>query len=107
MRSWRLAIATSAALLAACATGPTPGHRSQLTRLWAQYEQLSPQRALAVAGDPELVWVGAATGGHESREAAERAALAECQRRRVKSRMQVPCRLYAVGDEVVWRRPSR
>jgi hypothetical protein len=60
------------------------------------------ERALALAGDPELRWVAGASSGHASLQEAEQEALAECRRRRAQRRMQDPCRLYAVGDEIVW-----
>jgi hypothetical protein len=59
-------------------------------------------RAVAIAGDPDHLWLGGVTGGHASRAEAERAALEECGRRRALRRIQDPCRLYAVDDEIVW-----
>ena len=89
-------------LAAACARGgripPHPG----IDRLWGQYAALAPMRALAIAGDPDRLWVGAAAGGAEAQHDASDRALEECRRRRAERRMQAPCRLYAVGDEILW-----
>jgi hypothetical protein len=74
-----------------------------LSPVWRDYQRLSDERALAVAGELRSDrWVAGATGGHANREAAEGAALAECQKRRLEQRMQEPCLVYASGDEIVW-----
>ena len=92
------------ALLSACATSPPPIHR-ELTTIWRDYRELPAERALAIAGDLRNdQWVAGAAGGRASRAEAKEAALAECSRRRAQRRMQMPCGLYAVGDEVVWPR---
>jgi len=56
------------------------------------------ERAIAVSGDLEGLWVAGATGGHRTRLAASEEALAECERRRRVRRVAAPCHLYAVGD---------
>jgi hypothetical protein len=78
-----------------------------LTRVWSDYSELPDQRALAIAGELERNerWVAGASGGHASRRDAEEGALHECARRRQEQRMQDACRLYAVGDQVVWPGP--
>ena len=97
-------------LLAACAALPpvacatearTRPHRG-IAALWRDFQDMPPQRALALAGDPDKNWVAASSGGHASRREAEETVLATCRRRRVARRMQAPCRLYASGDEIVW-----
>jgi hypothetical protein len=89
-------------LLPACARH-SASRDPELTRIWRDYRTLPPQRALAVAGELRRNdWVAGASGGHASRGEAEAGALAECAKRRAQRRMQAPCRLYAVGDEVVW-----
>ena len=90
--------------LSACAASPPP--HSALDALWRDYRALPEQRALAIAGELRRDhWVAGATGGHASRGEAEVRALGECRKRRVQRRMQAPCRLYAVGDDVVWPGP--
>ena len=96
-----------AALLATvCACGSVlgtriPPHRG-LDRIWRQYSELPPKRALAIAGDPNELWVGAAAGGAQAQVDASDRALEECRSRRAERRMQAPCLLYAVGDDILW-----
>jgi hypothetical protein len=75
-------------------------HPLERTELWHRYRELAPQRALAIAGDPESVWVGGTAAGLSSAEEAEAQALAVCRRQRARRRMQAPCVLYAIGNEV-------
>lgn len=97
--------AGTALLLAGCAALEGPPDR-ELVPLWSEYTALPPQRALAIAGELRVDrWVAGASGGHATRREAEEAAIAECRRRRTLRRLQDPCRLYAVGDEVVWSGP--
>lgn len=77
---------------------PHPG----MDAMWREYSKLPPQRALAVAGDPNRLWVAGVAGGAETQDAASEAALGECRRKRAERSMQVPCLLYAVGDRIVW-----
>ena len=97
-----LALSCAAGLAIGCARDvPRPAHRS-LASLWNDFMAMPEARALALAGDPDRLWVAGATGGHATEEMAEENALAECRRKRLARRMQAPCRLYATGDEVVW-----
>lgn len=98
----RLVLLGAALLLLACAGERVPPHRG-IDLLWGDYVEMPEARALAVAGDPNHLWVGAAAGGAASQSDAEREALERCQRRRVARRMQAPCLLYASGDEIVWK----
>lgn len=91
-------------LLVACAARNAP--HPELAAIWRDYGALPEQRALAIAGElRQNLWVAGASGGHALRSDAEWEALRECQRRRKQQRMQAPCRLYAVGNEVVWPGP--
>jgi hypothetical protein len=100
------AAASAALLLLACASGPGPLH-PELARVWREFLALPEERALVVAGDPRRDrWVSGASGGHASPEEAEGEAFLECQRRRAERRLQEPCQLYAVGEEVVWAGPE-
>jgi len=92
-------------LLGACAQGGRAPH-GDLAPVWRSYRALPEQRALAIAGVlRQNLWVAGASGGHATSDAAESEALRECQKRRKQQRMQAPCRIYAVGDEVVWPGP--
>jgi len=97
-----LLLACAALFPAACVTHRDRAPHSGIASLWNEYRQLSPERALALAGDPDRRWVGAIAGGQASQAEAEQSALAECQKRRLERRMRAPCRLYATGEEIVW-----
>ena len=88
-------------LAPACASRQRPPHAG-MASIWRGYSEMRPYRAIAIAGDPDGVWVGAAAGSADSRAEAEQAVLSECRRKRMQRRMQASCRLYAVGDDVVW-----
>ena len=96
----RILVLAVAISLLSCAPGVTGRHPLERTDLWHRYRELADARALAIAGDPEAVWVGGVAAGLASVVEAEREALAECRRRRARRRMQVPCVLYAVGSEI-------
>jgi hypothetical protein len=103
--SWALLLSACAMALVACARSsspPPPPHR-ELAPIWREYRELKAERALAIAGELRHDhWVAGASGGHATRGEAEARALVECRRRRAQRRMQAPCLLYAVGDEVTW-----
>jgi hypothetical protein len=88
----------------ACAASRAPD--PELAAVWQDYRALPEQRALAIAGELRHDrWVAGASGGHALRVEAEAGALRECRKQRKRQRMQDPCRIYAVGNEVVWREP--
>jgi hypothetical protein len=92
-------------LAAACAAKPNAPHTA-LATVWRDYRELPDQRALAIAGDlRQNRYVAGASGGHATIPEAEAGALRECAARRLKLRQQAPCRLYAIGDEIVWPGP--
>lgn len=64
------------------------------------------QRALAIAGDPNGVWVAGMVGGHPSQIEVEREALERCQRKRASRGIAEKCCLYAVGHRIVWQEPE-
>lgn len=101
---WKDLRATSAVLatLVACASAPRPEPHVGLERVWGQFLQMPKQRALAIAGDPDGVWVGGLVGGHPSQIEVEREALEQCNRRRIAKGLSEECRLYAVGHRIVW-----
>jgi len=97
-------VLTLALLLPGCRSGPRIPPHPGVDAMWRQYAKLPPKRALAIAGDPNHIWVGAAAGGAEQQVDASDVALEECRRKRTARRMQAPCMLYAVGDEILWAR---
>ena len=89
----------------ACASTPQRLDPS-LEKLWRDYERLADHRAIAVAGNfRNDRWVAGVSGGHATSADAEQAALEECRVRRLRQREQAMCRLYAVGEEIVWEGP--
>ena len=101
-------LACAALSCAVACTSRSPGSLPDpsLGEIWREYERLPEQRALAVAGSFRSDrWVAGYSGGHASAADAERAALEECRARRVRDREQAMCRLYAIGDEIVWTGP--
>ena len=97
-----LLCATATAAGCSTWTGARGEPRPISEQLWREYRTLPAERALAVAGDPKRKWVAGLVGGQPSAREAEEAALLSCQQRRLARRLQAPCRLYAVGDEIVW-----
>ena len=91
-------------LLAGCeSSGATP--HPNLRRVWKDFLELPRERALAIAGDPRRNhWISDASAGHRTRDEATAAALEECARHRQLRRMQAPCEIYGVDDEIVWHR---
>src|SRR5262245_32220124 len=98
----RLVVGAALAALG-CAAGTPGAPHPELAELWRSYQAMPAERALALAGDPHRVWVAGVAGGEPTPDEAEFAALAQCRQRRAARRLQVPCRLYAVGDEIVWK----
>ncbi|MBW2229944.1 MAG: hypothetical protein JRG92_17540 [Deltaproteobacteria bacterium] len=89
-----------ACLLSGCA--PTSkAYPNEFQRLWNEYEELSPKRAIAIAGDPYRLWLAGMSGGHATQAEANQAALDSCMKQRAKNRQQIPCRLYAEEDRLL------
>lgn len=75
--------------------------RSRFDSEWQRYLALEPHKALAVAGDPQGLYATGFSFGKASREQAEQEALAACDLRRSDRRIEPPCRLHAVGNEIL------
>ena len=96
---------TASCLALACAADPNRSDPN-LAEVWRDYRKMPDQRALAIAGNlRQSRWVSGASGGHATIPEAEAAALRSCAERRLRTRSQAPCQLYAVGDEIVWPGP--
>lgn len=87
----------------ACTEGQAHRPHQGLERIFREFTSLPEERALAIAGNPNGLWVAGAAGGEATRRAAEQRALAACASKRAAHRLQVPCVLYASGEEIVWR----
>lgn len=99
-----LLLALTSTVLLSCFDGYVRRPHLGIEELWLQFQSLPPKRALALAGNPDGLWVAGAAGGEATRKAAEKRALAECGNRRAELRLQVPCLLYATGGKIVWPR---
>jgi hypothetical protein len=104
-RSGGLAVALATAASFACVPSPPLQPHRGIESLWRQFTALPRERALALAGDPNGVWVAGAAGGAATRREAEQLALEQCHARRLERRLQVPCLLYATGEKIVWPYP--
>jgi hypothetical protein len=67
---------------------------------WRDYLTLPEEKAIAVAGDVEGLYVSGVAHGLTSAEAAVREAVARCERRRADRWIAAPCRPYAVGNRL-------
>jgi hypothetical protein len=100
---WLCASLAPAAI--ACASKSRPPHPN-LAEVWRDYRRLPTQRALAISGNIEKDrFVSGMSGGHKNIPEAEAGALRECGARRLKMGQEAACKLYAVGDEIVWPGP--
>jgi hypothetical protein len=67
-----------------------------------QYNTKAGFKAMALALDPDGKWAyGTITGG-ATQAGANEEAQAECEKFKMQSGAQSTCRLFAVGDKVVW-----
>ena len=97
-----LALTLLLSLAVSCTSNPTRQPHRGIERLWSDFSALPQQRALALAGDPDGIWVAGAGSGEPSPAAAEKTALAACAAKRGARRMQSPCLLYATEEKIVW-----
>ena len=96
----------AAALFAFGCTSTPAKVDANLSAVWKEYRELPDARALAVAGNPRGDrFVAGLSGGHASSDEAAKSALRECGERRHRMMMPHACKLYAVGDDVVWSGP--
>lgn len=78
---------------------------------WGRYLEIPGCKSLAVAGNPEGVYVSGVASESESLEEAIGEALALCDARRADRGVDEVCQIYAVGDRPVaagraWRNRS-
>jgi hypothetical protein len=89
-----------------CASSKPAKLDANLAGIWKEYRDLPDSRALAIAGNPRTDrWIAGLSGGHASADAAVESALRECRANRVRQLTPLECKLYAVGDEIVWPGP--
>jgi hypothetical protein len=66
------------------------------------YTTEAGSKAIALALDKDGRFAHAVVARHPVQAEANGEALADCERYRAQSGIQVPCRLFAVGDKIVW-----
>jgi hypothetical protein len=102
----RVTLSALLLLATACAGSPRPEPHAGVAKRWGGYLSMPHQRAFAMAGDPNGHWLGSTVGGYGSPAEAKREALRRCEHERAARRMEAPCRIYAVGHQIVWDDPQ-
>ena len=90
-----------AVLLAAAACEPPPEEHA-FEAAFDQYRADRRFKAMAVAADEAGEWAYGAAYDVQSERSAVENALDECEINRGRYAVQADCRLYAVGDRIVW-----
>ncbi len=72
-------------------------------KAYDRYERLPAYKALAYAKDSGGRWAYGYAEGQYTQESANELALYECERRLAKYKVLSDCKLYAVGDTIVWQ----
>lgn len=67
---------------------------------WRDYQKYPSEKAFAVAGNLNGLYVSGVAFGYPSKESAKAEALYRCELRRADRRIASACHLYAVGDTV-------
>jgi hypothetical protein len=75
--------------------------RTRFETEWRDYRKHPREKAFAVAGDLNGLYVSGVAFGHSSAESAVTEALQHCEQRRADRRIIADCRIYATGDVVV------
>ncbi len=91
-------------LCSGCAAGGGGLAPSRFQREFQRYLSLPHQKAFAVAGDREDNYVFGYSYGWRGPELARDDALEQCNIRRRSLGEEAECRIYAVGNEILWQR---
>jgi len=83
-------------------TAQAPALPPEFLPVFQAYTAKAAPKALAVAVNSKGQWAYASIGNHATQADANEEALAHCARLKAQSDIQESCRLYAVGDKVVW-----
>lgn len=67
-----------------------------------QYNTKAGYKAMALALDTDGKWAYGTITGWGTQAGANAESLAECEKFKIQSKAQATCRLFAVGDKVVW-----
>jgi len=95
-----------ALLACACANGLGPiglelRENGRFDMEWRRYLELAPHKSLAFAGDVEGLYVIGYGFDQITSDAAEFAAMRDCELRREDKRIEETCRTVAVGTELI------
>jgi hypothetical protein len=88
-------------MMLSCASS-TP-RKSRFEREFERYLSLPNQKAMAIAGDPNLRWVCGYGYASASKGLAQDAALEQCNTRKRSLGPDASCVIYAIGNDVVWK----
>ena len=80
--------------------GVTFKFRTQFEAQWSAYLGMAPQKAMAIAGDIDSQYVLGYSHAYPTEDSAIDEALEACEERRTDRRIEAPCKLYAVDDEL-------
>lgn len=97
------ALGVVAAALACAPAGP-PGE-SRFQREFQRYLSLPNQKVFVIAGDPEGAWVHGYAYKARSQIEAQDLAMEQCNVRKKELAVPAECVVYAIGRDVIWRRP--
>jgi len=75
---------------------------AEFLQLFQTYKAKPAPKAIALALDPGGRWAYGSIAGYSTQAEANDEALSECARSKAPSDIKEKCRLYAVGDKVVW-----
>jgi hypothetical protein len=89
---------------AACYRSPIGMPLPGVTRFeieWKNYSRLKSNKALAIAGDRQGLYVAGYAYAQPSKEVAEELALQACEARRTDRRIETPCKTFAIDHSEV------
>jgi hypothetical protein len=75
---------------------------TEFMQAFQKYTAKSGNKAIALALDNQGRHAFGSIAGHATQAQANEEALAECRTYKTQAGVQGDCRLYAVGDKVVW-----
>lgn len=79
---------------------------SRLEREFQRYLSLPNQKVFVIAGDPDGEWVGSYGYAARSQLEAQDLAMEQCNVRKKTLSSPSECVVYAIGREIVWKRPE-
>ena len=80
--------------------GVTFKTNTQFTSEWSSYRQMLSHKAMAIAGDVESQYILGYSHAYPTEASAIDEALEACEERRMDRRMEAPCKLYAIENEL-------